>query len=326
MLLQHELRKLQLDLPNWRVCKQLQRADVEQLEALRAVDDELKVDDGESPVEDGDEDQASVSTSPQQEPRAVVHAAREPEAEPEPQSEPKFESEPKPAPKPEPDPERKSLPVPAPVPLQKPVLQPQQRTSRRLLPLERPPPPPLQTKRRPSPSAEQRITPIPQPQREPEPANESLECTSCTDVFQSSDIIRAPCGDRYCKACIEYLFTQCMTDESLFLPRCCQIEIPYLLVRRYLSQRCRSKFGQKRNELQTKNRTYCWVPTCSAFIKADSIDRNNAASCPKGNHTTCALCKNAWHPGTCPGDTTREMVSQFSRQTVCTCFGRVSDI
>lgn len=81
-------------------------------------------------------------------------------------------------------------------------------------------------------------------------------------------------------------------DETLFPPRCCHQEFSWELVRHHLSQRCKSKFGAKRVELESKDRTYCHVPTCSAFIKPDDIDIDiNAAHCPKCKSWTCSDCK-----------------------------------
>ena len=128
-----------------------------------------------------------------------------------------------------------------------------------------------------------------------------LACTACTDRFHPDIIVQVPCSHHYCRGCLEDLYYACMTDESLFPPRCCHQEFPWELVRRYLTSRCRSMFGTKRAELETKDRTYCCIQTCSAFIKPTSI-AGTFAPCPRCNHGTCAACKGSWHYGTCPRD------------------------
>lgn len=43
-----------------------------------------------------------------------------------------------------------------------------------------------------------------------------VECIACSDEFQPDDALHAPCGHSYCRACLEGLYTACMTDETLF--------------------------------------------------------------------------------------------------------------
>lgn len=96
-----------------------------------------------------------------------------------------------------------------------------------------------------------------------------------------------------------------MKDESLFPPRCCKQAFPYERVKALLSQRLKSAFGTKRVELETKDRTYCAIPTCSTFIKPSTID-GRVASCTKCHVRTCMLCKSIWHLGACPKDEAME--------------------
>lgn len=60
------------------------------------------------------------------------------------------------------------------------------------------------------------------------------------------------------------------------------------------------KLLANRRVASSSDRTYCHIPTCSAFIKPDHIVAdNNAALCPKRKHRTCSDCKNAYHCGEC---------------------------
>lgn len=116
--------------------------------------------------------------------------------------------------------------------------------------------------------------------------------------------MKGPCGDAYCDDCLESLYWKCMKDETLFPPRCCQKEFPWALARHHLSQQCRSKFGQKRKELETKDRTYCHRPQCSAFIDPATFDQYEWAACRICGASTCQYCKQAAHYGRCQEDRT----------------------
>ncbi|KAK3714051.1 hypothetical protein LTR37_008080 [Vermiconidia calcicola] len=134
----------------------------------------------------------------------------------------------------------------------------------------------------------------------PEPVK-PVSCTACSDDLPADELLKAPCGHYYCPDCLENLYTSCLTDETLFPPRCCQQEFPWNLAKPYLTQRCKSLFGGKRAELETKDRTYCHVPTCSVFIKPDTIS-GDLASCPKCHVGTCVRCKGQAHYDACPRD------------------------
>lgn len=145
---------------------------------------------------------------------------------------------------------------------------------------------------------------------EPPPPVRRVACIACSDDYHPRDIVKAPCNHDYCRDCLENLYEGCMTDETLFPPRCCHQEFPWELVRHALTQQLRSRFGSKRVELETKDRTYCHVPTCSAFIKPDTYV-GNGGKCPKimlAHGWTCVDCKQAYHLGVCPKDEALDML------------------
>ena len=147
--------------------------------------------------------------------------------------------------------------------------------------------------------------PAPPPPR-PRPV-QLIACVACSDDIHPNDIVQVPCGHHYCRDCLENLYNSCMTDETLFPPRCCHQEFPWNVVKAYLTQKCRSKFGAKRVELETQDRTYCHVSACSAFIRPVHI-MGRLASCPRRECglNTCTLCKGRYHIGFCPRDTTMD--------------------
>ncbi|KAK0277161.1 hypothetical protein LTR91_000380 [Friedmanniomyces endolithicus] len=148
-----------------------------------------------------------------------------------------------------------------------------------------------------------------------------VECTSCSHLHPLPDNIKAPCGHDYCAACLENLYSSCMTDESLFPPRCCRQPFPWELVREKLSDDLQAAFPVKRIELETQNRTYCYVATCSAFIKPGDYDKHKAP-CPECQSITCVKCKRQTHDGVCGEDgETEEFLARARQNGWQRCFG-----
>lgn len=137
--------------------------------------------------------------------------------------------------------------------------------------------------------------------RKPAHLHDTIQCVACGDDAPWFDTIAAPCGDVYCADCLSTLFQSAMTDESLYPPRCCREPIPFAQVKAFLSPTVVELFIEKRVELDTKNRTYCWVPSCSKFIPPTAI-ADDLGTCPSCARSTCAICKAAGHSGDCPED------------------------
>lgn len=128
------------------------------------------------------------------------------------------------------------------------------------------------------------------------------QCVACQEDRPISDTLAAPCTHNYCRDCVSGLFEAATTDESLFPPRCCRQTIPLTLVKTFLSAALIERFKAKAVEFKTPNRTYCFRPTCSAFIPTEGIS-GDIATCPDCLQTTCTVCKSASHAGDCPNDT-----------------------
>lgn len=70
------------------------------------------------------------------------------------------------------------------------------------------------------------------------------------------------------------------------------------------------------------DRTYCHVPTCSAFINPATFEGYLWAVCPLCRSETCADCKAEAHHGPCPRDQTEDMLMQVAeRNQWQKCFG-----
>jgi hypothetical protein len=138
-------------------------------------------------------------------------------------------------------------------------------------------------------------------------------CEACREEKKFFDVARVPCRHEYCRACLEDLFETAMTDESLFPPRCCRQPIPMVVVRIFLKSELVQAFEKKKVEFETPNRTYCSLPTCSAFINAQNI-RDEVASCLECGSMTCITCKAAAHRGDCPNDSSLQQVLDTARE------------
>jgi hypothetical protein len=137
-------------------------------------------------------------------------------------------------------------------------------------------------------------------------------CEACRDELNVFELARAPCGHVYCRNCLGDLFEAAMTDESLFPPRCCRLEISPEENCAILTAELIQKFDKKKIEFATKNRTYCSVPTCSAFIESQYIS-GDIATCPDCSSTTCTICK-ATHEGDCPKDVALQEILEVAKK------------
>ncbi|KAI2625479.1 hypothetical protein GGS21DRAFT_530999 [Xylaria nigripes] len=138
-------------------------------------------------------------------------------------------------------------------------------------------------------------------------------CSVCSEDTSPANMARAPCGHDYCRECLQLLFRNAISDESLFPPRCCRQAIPADENRVLLSSDLFQEFNKKAVEFSTPNRIYCHQPSCSAFIPPIMI-RNGVARCSACLANTCTTCKGNSHRGDCPFDKDLQRVLQVARQ------------
>jgi hypothetical protein len=139
------------------------------------------------------------------------------------------------------------------------------------------------------------------------------ECTACTVVMSPALLSCCPCGHRYCGGCITQLALSSLADEPLFPPRCCREPIPTEVIETHLTADQIVEFRKRLVEYNTTDRTYCHVPTCSAFIPPDHIFGSEGL-CPRCFNWTCVLCKGKDHLGGCPGDSATEHVLRLTEE------------
>ncbi|KAG6002304.1 hypothetical protein E4U21_003255 [Claviceps maximensis] len=127
-------------------------------------------------------------------------------------------------------------------------------------------------------------------------------CVACKSDVVVFKTVRCPCSHDYCRDCMTELFMGAINDESLFPPRCCETPIPLDLMRLFLSAKLLDTYKAKELEYATPNRTYCYVPTCSAFVPPTSV-QDDVATCVECQSKTCTMCKDKTHTDDCPADT-----------------------
>ncbi|KAI5211484.1 hypothetical protein E4T38_01317 [Aureobasidium subglaciale] len=126
-------------------------------------------------------------------------------------------------------------------------------------------------------------------------------CETCEENKIWFTVFNAPCGHRYCSECLTTLFDLCTRDEEVYPPRCCTQVSPLQLVRQGLSSELIEDFVKKSVEWKTKDRTYCYGTTCSAFIPPRHI-RTHVATSHECSRRTCPSCKESTHTGDCAED------------------------
>ncbi|KAK4539984.1 hypothetical protein LTR36_009882 [Oleoguttula mirabilis] len=142
---------------------------------------------------------------------------------------------------------------------------------------------------------------------------QTAACVSCSSVLARDKLAKAPCGHTYCSECLTRLFTNAMTDETAFPPRCCRQHLDLEAMRPHLDAAVAHGFEQKAVELSTQDRTYCHEPNCSAFIPLATI-HGDMARCPECRSMTCTMCKAASHRGDCPQDRGLQQVVEIAER------------
>ena len=137
-------------------------------------------------------------------------------------------------------------------------------------------------------------------------------CVACQEEKHSFDILEAPCGHSYCRACINGLFQGALIDESLFPPRCCRQVILLSSRTEFFDEKFIKLFDAKSIEYSTPNRTYC--RGCETFMEPRYITQD-VGICPSCQLRTCVLCKAIAHEdGECPMDSAYQSVLSLASE------------
>eukprot|EP00741_Cyanophora_paradoxa_P019532 tig00021127_g18854.t1 len=144
------------------------------------------------------------------------------------------------------------------------------------------------------------------------PAPAPALCVSCGEGPGAPDAEGAPapplvavtCGCRYCRACLARWILQSCHDISNMPPRCCKREISAKLAASVLAKEEHALFVRRYQahvlEANAKEKMYCPVATCSAFVNLDSYlfaPPNTPMSCPMCRALLCYTCRTLFHAG-----------------------------
>lgn len=140
-----------------------------------------------------------------------------------------------------------------------------------------------------------------------------FECSACGDNVLAGAAWTAPCNHHYCVECLENLHRLSLTDETLYPPKCCRLEMPWNDVRPRINPQLARSFEGKKEELDTDagRRTYCSSAASARFIGPSNI-KGDRATCPQCSRVTCTMCKAAYHGGDCPADESLRQTLQLA--------------
>jgi hypothetical protein len=133
------------------------------------------------------------------------------------------------------------------------------------------------------------------------------ECNACTNSFPAADLISLFCEHRYCRDCVQRMFS-----ESLTGPQCCQEPITLAAARPFLSANLVQRYQAKEVEHNTPNKVYCSRPQCSELILPELVGPDRAY-CPGCGTETCTQCKATAHRGVCSADPGLQHVLELGR-------------
>ncbi|KAL3425104.1 E3 ubiquitin-protein ligase ARI5 [Phlyctema vagabunda] len=121
------------------------------------------------------------------------------------------------------------------------------------------------------------------------------ECIACNSSFHLRGACLT-CKHDYCGECLKKLFSDSLTDQSLYPPRCCKIPIPVRSVSEHLTPELLAQHLKKKVEFDQTDKTYCSIRTCSTFLRPQDIEID-VGVCPECKVQTCVKCKNTLEDG-----------------------------
>ncbi len=128
-------------------------------------------------------------------------------------------------------------------------------------------------------------------------------CTGCAIDLPATRMAEYDCAHYNCHNCLERRAKLAISlPNSYYYPiRCCgRAPLSSAVIRAHLTPSTYRQYTALRLERDTKDKTYCSRPTCSTFIKPQSV-HNKQATCQTCFSKTCATCKTPWHWGPCKG-------------------------
>lgn len=126
-------------------------------------------------------------------------------------------------------------------------------------------------------------------------------CHICCESLAGQPI-STPCLDCHqpqCYSCVENQFRHALKDFEIFPASCCNVALHPDVAKGILSNEEYDRYRVRFEEWLAKDKTYCPVPTCSAFIPS-RLTRTHTGGpllCPDCATAICTKCKDLAHPG-----------------------------
>lgn len=133
-------------------------------------------------------------------------------------------------------------------------------------------------------------------------------CVICWEAHETDQLLRPcrACTNTWCAACLESSFRTAIDQKSGFSPPTCHGIIQLHTILGRLEKEFADKYRAAFEEWLTKDRVYCPVPTCSAFIperhmhaSGSSGSRPTSFLCPTCKSNVCTSCHQTAHEGSC---------------------------
>ncbi|EXJ78029.1 hypothetical protein A1O3_09189 [Capronia epimyces CBS 606.96] len=128
------------------------------------------------------------------------------------------------------------------------------------------------------------------------------ECYVCIENLPHSATMKVGnCPHVWCRQCLVRRFEMALKNEDHYPVRCCgeltSISVEEPQVAAVLGEKMKTDLAAKIVEYGSRDRTYCYVPTCSTFIDPSTI-MGTEATCPSCQESTCTTCKAQNHGST----------------------------
>jgi len=138
-------------------------------------------------------------------------------------------------------------------------------------------------------------------------------CEVCFASLPMNKISTLPCLHRYCSSCLDHVYNLSISQQTLFPPQCCYIELYFKLDRRHLPDTTIIAYLLKKEEHDTVDKTYC--RKCSRWIHPMYIF-DNTGFCKDCKSKTCTICKEKCHAGKeCPKDPAIQVTERLGSQS-----------
>jgi len=157
------------------------------------------------------------------------------------------------------------------------------------------------------------------------PKEQNYYCCLCFEKFDQSALIsvcKTSPQDLWCGGCIERAFQRAVEDREC-MPAKCHSIIQLQYAAPFISEETAANYKDRFDLWSTKNRVYCPVPSCSAFIKPRLIDAAQdkksesygKLECPECHIPLCVKCQEVDHPDQeCPsGEIDPEIMEALTR-------------